>query len=149
MTRWQGTTTGSGLVAHAVAAARTAVGVAREISDCGVAGGVPVPDLGQMAQHGAPESGRKPPVQRQVEAAPSPGEVLVEFPCGRVQTGGGVEDTGADPVGQGLQDGVVAFAGVGDPDQAGLGRGQQQRANGAVDGPVGDVEDAVPFRCRG
>ena len=42
---------------------------------------------------------------------------------------GASQDPRADPVGQRLQDGVVVFAGVGDPDQAELGRGEQQRAD--------------------
>src|SRR5262249_35435480 len=44
--------------------------------------------------------------------------------------------------------GVVILAGVSDPDQPSLGRGQQQRAHRAVDSPVGDVKDAVPLRRR-
>ena len=47
-----------------------------------------------------------------------------------------------------LQHGVVVFAGVGDADQALVGGRQEQRSDRAVDGAVGDVEDAVP-RCRG
>jgi hypothetical protein len=37
----------------------------------------------------------------------------------------------------------VVFHGEGDTDQAGIGRGQQQRADRTVDGAIGDVEDAV------
>ena len=106
-----------------------------------------VADVGQSVEHGAAESGRQAPVQRHIEGVPTAGKVLLEFPCGCVQPRRGVEDAGADPVGQGFQHGVMAFAGVGHPDQAGLGGGQQQRADGGVDGPVGDIEDAVPVRC--
>ena len=132
-TRWHGTTTGSGLVAQAVPTARTALRVAGQLGDGGVAGGVPVADLGQVVQHRAPEPGRQPPVQRQVERVPAAREVLVEFAGGRVQPAGGAEDARADLVGQRLQHGVVALEGEGHPDQALLGGGQQQRADRAVD----------------
>ena len=54
-----------------------------------------------------------------------------------------MQDAGADLIGEVLQDDVVVFAGVGDADQALFGRGQQQRPDRAVDGAVGDVEQAV------
>ena len=50
--------------------------------------------------------------------------------------------------GQGLQDRVVVLARVGHPDQADVGRGEQQRADRAVHGAVGDVEDALGL-CGG
>src|SRR5262249_56684610 len=95
--------------------------------DRGVAGGVPVADLGQMAQYRAAEPSREPPVQRQIEAAPPPGEVLAEFPRGGVEAGGSGENAGADPVGPGLQDGVVVLAGVSDPDPPRRSCGPQTR----------------------
>ena len=104
---------------------------------------MPVADLGQVAQHRAPEPGGQPPVQRQVERVPAAREILVEFPGGRVEADRGAEDARADLVGQRLQHGVVTLAGEGHPDQALLGGGQQQRADRAVDGAVGDVEQAV------
>src|SRR5262249_21685116 len=112
-------------------------------------GGVGGGGVGQGARGGGGEPSRQPPVQRQAEAAPLPGEVLAKFPRGGVQAGRSVEDAGADPVGQRLQDGVVILAGVSNPDQPSLGRGQQQRADRAVDGPVGDVKDPIPLRRRG
>ena len=77
---------------------------------------------------------------------PAAREVLVEFPGGRVQAAGGAQDARADPVGQRLQHGVVTLEGEGHPDQALVGGGQQQRADGAVDHAVGDVQDAVLLR---
>ena len=62
---------------------------------------------------------------------------------------GACEDPGADPVGQGLQDRVVVLAGVRHPDQPVVGRGEQQRADRAVDGAVGDVQDAFGLRVGG
>ena len=39
--------------------------------------------------------------------------------------------------------------GVGDSDQSRLGRGEQQAADGAVDGAVADVEHVLGLRVRG
>ena len=49
-------------------------GVPRQLRDGGVGRGVPVADLGQVAQHGTPEPGREPQVQLEAEAAAVPGE---------------------------------------------------------------------------
>jgi len=43
----------------------------------------------------------------------------------------------------------VILAGVGDADQPALGRRQQQRADRAVDGGVGEVEDAAGLGSAG
>ena len=87
------------------------------------------------------------PRQSNYLAAVSPGDPIgiawVEISTGRFQAAGGVQDARADPHRQGLQHGLVALTGVGDADQALLGRGQQQRPDRAVDGPVGHVQDAV------
>jgi hypothetical protein len=48
-----------------------------------------------------------------------------------------------------LQDPVVVLAGVGHPDEAGIGGRQQQRADRTVDDPVGDVEDAAGLHRGG
>ena len=76
-------------------------------------------------------------------------EVLLQFPRGRVQPGRGLQDPRADLVRERLEHGVVVFAGVGDPDQALFGRGQQQRADRAVEDAVGDIQGALPLGRRG
>ncbi len=66
-----------------------------------------------------------------------------------VEPGRRVEHARADAVGQFLQDRVVAFVRERDADEADVGRREQQRTERAVDGPVGDVEDAGVRRfCR-
>ena len=40
----------------------------------------------------------------------------------------------------------MVLVGVGDPHESAFGRGEQQRADGAVDGAVGDIEEAVALR---
>ena len=58
-----------------------------------------------------------------------------------------MEDTRADPLAQRPQNGVVVLADVGDPDKSEVGGGEQQGADGGVDGAVGDVEDAFGLCC--
>ncbi len=74
---------------------------------------------------------------------PAAGEVLLELGGGHVRACGGAQDARADLVGEGLEHGIVAFASMGHAYQARLGRGDRQRAYRAVDGAVGDVQDAV------
>ena len=71
------------------------------------------------------------------------------MPHDGVQASGSVEDTRADPLAQRPQYSVVVPADVGDPDKSEVGGGEQQGADRAVDGAVGDVEDAFGLRCGG
>ena len=57
-----------------------------------------------------------------------------------------VQDPRADPLGQGGQHLVVVLGVVGHPDQALVGRGQQQRADRGVERAVGHVEQAARRR---
>jgi tetratricopeptide (TPR) repeat protein len=120
-----------------------------QLSNGGVAGGMAIADLRQVTEDGAPEPGRQPPVQRQVESVAAAREVLLELPRGQVQAGRGMKDARADLVRESLEDSVVVLAGVGDADQALLSRGEQQRPDRAVDDPVGDIQDAVALGIGG
>ena len=119
------------------------LGVARREGERGVGGGAAVADLGQVLQHDAAEPGGQPPVQGDVEPVAPSGEVLVQLPGHAVQAARGLQQPGAHPVGEALQHDVVVLDGVGQPDDAVLGGGDQQGADGAVDGAVRDVQRAV------
>ena len=122
--------------------------VAGQPCHCGVTGGVSVADLEQAVQHGAAEACRQAPVQRHVKNRVA-GRRSTHSPLGRRRpVGRYVEDAGADAIGQGLQDRVMVLAGVRDTDQPSLGRREQQRADGTVDGAVSDVENALGL-CGG
>ena len=56
-----------------------------------------------------------------------------------------MQQSGADPVGQVLQDGVVALVAERHAHQPDGRRGDQQRADRGVDRPIGDVEEVVVF----
>jgi hypothetical protein len=102
-----------------------------------------------VVEHQAAEARGEAEVQRQVEPAPPASEVLVQLVGGDIQPPRGVQDPRADPRGQGLQHLIVAFARVGDPDQARLGRRQQQRPHRRVERAVGHIEQAVGVRAVG
>jgi hypothetical protein len=131
ITRWQGTTTGSGFRAQAVPTARTALGCPRPWRP-GRSSRVPVADVGQVAQHAAPEPVGQPEVQRDVEPVPPAAEVLLQLPGHRVQPGRGPQDARAHRLRQCGQHLVVVLDLVGHPDQAPPGRGQQQRSDWGV-----------------
>ena len=75
-------------------------------------------------------------------------EVLIHLSGNGVRSGGTLRMRGADAIGQGLQNRVMVLAGVRDTDQPSLGRREQQRADGTVDGAVSDVENALGL-CGG
>jgi len=74
-----------------------------------------------------------------------PGEVLLELPAHLVEAGRGPQDAWADRGAQAGQHGIVVLALERHPYQALPGRGQQQRADRGVQGPVADVQHAVPL----
>src|SRR6202043_1399114 len=76
-------------------------------------------------------------------------EVLLELPRGQVQARRGMKDARADLVRESLEYSAVVLAGVGRGDQARVGAGEQQGADGAVDDPVGDIQDAVALGNSG
>ncbi len=87
------------------------LGRTRKSGQRAVAGGGAVADVGrQVLEHHAAKSLGELPIQRHVEVVPASGEILVELPRDGVEAGRGVQHAGADPVGQVLQDGVVALA---------------------------------------
>ena len=71
-TRWQGTTTGTGLWAQAEPTARTAAGLPDAAATAGVAGGGAVGDVAQVIEHRAAEAVGQLQVDRHVEAVPAP-----------------------------------------------------------------------------
>src|SRR5690606_28567288 len=106
-------------------------------------GGVAVCDVGQVAEDRAAEPVDQLQIDLDVEASSPSGEVLVELSGDRVGAGRGPEQAGTDGSGEGAEDVVVVFALEGHSHQAhGRGR-QEQRADGTVDVPVGDVEQPV------
>src|SRR5580692_12794748 len=74
-----------------------------QMSDSGVTGGMAVADLRQAGKDDAPEPGRQPPVQRQVEGAAAAREILLELPRSQVQAGRDMKDARADLVRQSLE----------------------------------------------
>ena len=122
-------------------------GTTRELGDGRIAGGVAVRDVREVLQHGRAEAGRQSPVEGQVECSPASSEVLVELAGGRVETGWMAQDARADPIGQRLQDAIVILVGVGNPHQSGVGGGEQQTADRAVDRAVGDIEETFGLGC--
>ena len=117
------------------------LGTTRELGDGRVAGGVAVGDVARGA--GARSRGSRPTAASRGtgRSSSAPGEVLVELAGGGVEAGWMAQDARADPVGQRLQHAIVVLAGVGNPHQSGVGGGEQQAADRAVDRAVGDVEE--------
>src|SRR5207247_529783 len=72
----------------------------------GVAEHASVGDRGGHAQHLATEGSDQRPVERQLEAAPAPGEVLLELASHRIQRRRGLNDPRRDATGEPLEHGV-------------------------------------------
>jgi hypothetical protein len=79
-------------------------------------------------------------VERHVERAAPPSEVLVDLPRDVVQARGRSQDARAHVAGEAFQHKVVVLARVRDPYQAPRRGRQQQGAHRGVDGAVRDVE---------
>ena len=123
------------------------LGTTRKLGDGRIAGGVAVPDVREVLQHGCAEAGRQSPVEGQAECSSASGEVLVELAGGGVETGWMTQDARADPIGQRLQDAIVILGGVGNSHQSGVGGGEQQTADRTVDRAVGDIEETFGVGC--
>ena len=148
-TRWHGTTTGTGFVAHAVPAAAHGAGRSDRGGDGGVALGGAERDHAQVLEHLTPEPRGEAQVDRDVERAPAAGEVLVELARDAVEARRRQEDPRAHRGRQGVEHGVVALAREGDAHEPLRRGGQQERAERAVDGAVGDVEQPLAVGpCR-
>jgi hypothetical protein len=96
-----------------------------------------------MLDDTATEAFGQPEVDRHLEGGAPLGEVLVELARGGVQSGRRPQHPRAHRPGKRGQDRVVVFDVVGNSDQADGGGGQQQGADRAVDGAVGNVEEFV------
>ena len=99
-----------------------------------------------MALHRLTEAAGQRVVQRKVEAGAPAGEVLVELPGGRVESGRRVQDAGAEPARERVEHTIEALPFEGDPHEPLVGGGQQQRADRTVDNGVGDVQQARGIR---
>ena len=73
----------------------------------------------------------------------APGEILVELTRDSIEPLRGVQQSGADAVGEVLQHRVMPFAAEGHSHQPHRCRGDEQCADGGVERPVGDVEKVV------
>ena len=96
-----------------------------------------------MRDHLEAEPADQPEVDRHVEGAASAGEVLVELAGDVVCAPTRPQDPRADDVGQAVEHRVVALAFERDAHHALVGRGDEERAAGSVDRPVGDVKEVV------
>jgi hypothetical protein len=103
---------------------------------------VPVGDLPEVTLHRLPEPAGEGEVQGQVEPGPQAREVLTDLPRRGVKSPRCAQDARAEPGRERVEDLVVVLAVVGDPHEPLLGRGEQQRPDGSVDGRVRDVEQA-------
>ncbi len=112
----------------------------------GVALPTAVADVAKMLDDAATEAVGESEIDGHLEAGAPLGEVLVELTCGGVQPGGCAKHPWAHRVGELRQHGIVAFDVVGHADQPDRGGGQQQGADRAVDGAVGDVEQLTGCR---
>ena len=93
-------------------------GAARQLRDSGVAGGVPVADLGQVSSAryaGTPPRAAGPAAGRSWRRCPAKYSSSSRAAASRRP--GALQDPRADPLRQDLQDRVVVLAGVGDADQ--------------------------------
>src|SRR5829696_9211527 len=102
-----------------------------------------VPDVAQVLNDAATEAFCEPKIDRHLELGPPLGEILVELTSRVVQPGRCAQHPRADRGRQLRQHGVVVLDVVGDADQADGGGGQEQLADWAVYGAVGDVEQVV------
>ena len=140
--RWHGRTIGSGLRFITMPTARAAFGLPGARRELAVGLRVPVRHLHELGEHRHREAGLAAQVDGQVERAPASGEVLVELAPGDVDGAWGAEDAGPGDASDLLERRVGVAAGIeGDPEQAAVGRGDEQRADGAVDDVVAGVEE--------
>ena len=102
-----------------------------------------------MGQDRPPEALGQLQVDRNLEEAAPTGEVLVDLAGDVVDPPRRAEDAGADGGGQLHQHVVMVLALEGHPHEPGRGGGQEQRADGAVHGAVGDVEQAIAVGLLG
>jgi hypothetical protein len=74
-------------------------------------------------------------------------EVIRELPSDLIEAARCAQDARADSVGESLQYMIMVLAVVRDPDQALVGRRQEQRADRRIHRPVGDIKQLI--RCSG
>src|SRR5262245_27959300 len=124
--------------AHGTDRARAAAGP----GDLGVAGGRAEADPGEASEDPVPEAAAEPQVERQVERAALPREVLIELARGAVEPGGRAQDARADLAREPLEHRVVPLGPERDPHEALRRSGEQKSADRRVEGAVRDVEEA-------
>ena len=140
--RWHGRTIGSGFRFITMPTARAAFGFPARVGELAVGLRVPVRHLHELGEHRHREPRLAAEVDGQVERATTPGEVLVELGPGDVDGAWGAEDARPCDASDLLQSRVGVASGVeGDPEQPAVGRGDEQRADGAVDDVVAGVEE--------
>ncbi len=131
---------GQGVAGARAARSANRLRVASRLRDRGIAGGLSVTDLRQVRKDRAAEAVRQLQIERHVERATSPGEVLLDLARDAVQARGRSQDARAHVAGEAFQHEVVVLARVRDSYEA-LRRGrQQQGAHRGIDGAVRDVE---------
>ena len=146
-TRWHGSTSGSGLSAHAVPTARTARGLPARAAICRVARGAPVGDVGQV-QDDRRGGSRAAAAGRAARRTWSAGPRSTRRARGRRRRAapGASSTRGLTASASACEHGVVVLDRERDAHQPGGRAREQQRADRAVDGAVGDVEQAVRAR---
>jgi hypothetical protein len=133
-----------GVRRHGGAHGAAGLGVADHRGQLEVAHGAAVADLGEQAlEHRAAEASGQLPVDRQVEVVAPALEVLVELAAGLVEPVGRLEHAGAHALGQVFEDRVAVLALEAEADDAGGRGGDEQRADRAVGGGVGDVDQLL------
>jgi hypothetical protein len=75
-------------------------------------------------------------------------EVIRELPSDLIEAARCAQDARADSVGESLQYMIMVLAVVRDPDQALVGRRQQQRANGRIHRPIRNIKQPVGLSGR-
>ena len=121
------------------------LGVPCRGGDGRVAPGGSVGDGAEVLEDVAAEAPGQAEIDGDVDGAAVAGEVLLELAGGILESARGAQDARADLGGELGEDGVMVFPVEGDPGEAAVRAGQQERTEWAVDDAVGDVEQAVAF----
>jgi hypothetical protein len=110
----------------------------------------PVRDPRRGAEDQEPEAAREPPVERQLEAPPAAEEVLVELALrARERVPRGVQHPRRDPLGELVEDGVLALGGKTHAHEPLRRRAEQDRAERRVAALEGDLHEPLGAGARG